>query len=93
MLTSKKQEKLEKALGKELISELEALSTDQLKARIASAEGAVKTARDELDANAEFQELKESLKAVSAGMREVTSRQRKIVEFSLHLLEEIEGAK
>ncbi len=88
MLSAKKQEKIEKILGQETIKELESYDSDGLVGMVAKAEGAVKQAQDELEANSAYEELKENLKALSAGMKEVKKRQRAIVAYSLHLLEE-----
>ncbi len=88
MLTSKKQEKIEKILGLQFVHELDALASSELKEKVAQAEGAVKQAQDELEANDDYNAMKESLKDLSAGMKEVKKRQRAIVAYSLHLLEE-----
>ncbi len=88
MLTAKKQEKLEKVLGMDTVKELEALIPGELKAKVAQAEGAIKMVQDELDLNPQYLEMKENLKALSAGMKEVKKRQKAIVQYSLHLIEE-----
>ena len=88
MLTEKKHEKLNKLLGKETIQDLEGLDPSGLKARIAKAEGAIKAVQDELQANPEYVAMKEALSALSAGLKEVTKRQKGITQYSLHLLEE-----
>lgn len=88
MLSEKKQEKLEKILGGDTLAELGLLSPEDLKAKIAQAEGIVKQAQDELEANEQYQALKQSAKDMSEGMREVKKRQKAIVQYSLHLLEE-----
>lgn len=93
MLTDKKLSKIEKALGTETLQILNQLGTELLKDTIAKAEGSVKTAHDELDSNEKYQGLKESVKDMQAGLSEVKKRQNSIVQYCLHLLEEIEGAK
>ena len=88
MLSDKKLNKIEKALGKDKMAELEGLSAEELKSAIVAAESSVKQATDELERNQEFQALKESIKAMSEGLREVKKRQSNITQYSLHLLEE-----
>lgn len=88
MLSEKKQEKLERILGVETIKELEAMLPSDLDTRISKAEGAIKQAKDELEANPNYREAKDNLKALSEGMKEVRKRQRAVVEYSLHLIEE-----
>lgn len=87
MLSEKKLSRFQKILG-ETIQELDAQDTDALKQSIVRADQSIKQASDELEANPKFQELKESLKAVSEGLREVKKRQNAIVQYSLHLIEE-----
>jgi beta-phosphoglucomutase-like phosphatase (HAD superfamily) len=88
MLPVNKLEKIEKVLGKETSDELMSFSPDQLKARIISAETAMKQAIEELEANPKYQELKESLKALSSGLRDVKKRQNAVIQYALHLLGE-----
>lgn len=88
MLSEKKLARIEKSLGKDTLAELDALAEEGLKSKVVEAETAVKVASDELEANDKYQELKDSLKAVSSGLSEVKKRQRNIVQYSLHLLEE-----
>lgn len=89
MLSDKKYEKIEKALGKEMLQELEALnSKEALEKRIAQAEGAIKHAHDELEANEEYQARRQAVLDMSAGLKEVKKRQKAITEYCLHLLEE-----
>ncbi len=87
MISNKKLDSIEKLLGKEMLGDLEALSSVDLKNRIAQAVGSIKTAQEELEANPKFQELKDSLKAISEGLREVRKRQNHVVSYCLHLLE------
>jgi DNA polymerase III delta prime subunit len=86
-MNPKKLEKIEKALGVETVRELEALNSEELKAKLVVAEQAIKGAIDELEANEEYQDLKESVKAMQAGMRDVKKRQNAIIQLSLHLME------
>ena len=88
MLSDKKLAKIEKILGKERLGELEALSVDDLKNKVVAAESAIKLAITELESNPKFQELKESLKALSEGMKEVKKHQKAVIDYSISLLED-----
>jgi hypothetical protein len=88
MLSDKKLQKIEKAVGPETMSELEALTVEGLKDRIAASEASINNAIRELEANPKFQELKESLKAISEGLREVKKRQRGVIDYSVSLIED-----
>lgn len=92
MLSDKKLNRIEKALGKEMMGELEALPVEVLKDTLVNAEHAINEAVRELEANPKFQELKDSLKAISEGLREVKKRQTAIIQYSLSLLED-KGAR
>lgn len=85
-MTDKRLAKLEKILGLQ-IDELQGLDDAALKNAIVTAETAMKQARDELEANPKYQELKENLKALSAGLKDVKKHQNAVIEFSLHILE------
>jgi hypothetical protein len=88
MLSDKKLARIEKALGSDTLGELESMPSDALKDKIVSAEHAIMEAIRELEANPKYQELKESLKAISAGLKEVKKRQNAIIQYSLSLLED-----
>lgn len=88
MINAKKLEKLEKVLGEETVAALSQSQVDELERSIVKAEASVKEAQEELEANPKYQELKESLKALSEGLKDVKKRQRAIVQYALHLLEE-----
>lgn len=88
MISSKKLEKIEKALGREFLSDLSALSEVALKNRIAESAGSIKHAQEELEANLKYQELKEGVKAISEGLKEVRKRQNNVITYCLNLLEE-----
>lgn len=88
MISSNKLLKIEKSLGKETISELGTLSEVDLKNKVVQAASAIKEAQEELEANPAYQELKENLKALSSGLREVKARQNSVIAYSLHLLGE-----
>ncbi len=88
MLSDKKLSKIEKDLGKDFLEGLAAGQVDELRIVISNSAGAMKHAREELEANPKYMELKESLKALSSGMGEVNKRQNAIIQYCLHLLEE-----
>lgn len=88
MLSDKKLTKITKELGLEFLGELDGLDDVELKSRITQAEMAVKQAKDELDANPEFQALLEGKKDMEAGMKEVKKRQGCITQYCLHLIQE-----
>lgn len=79
-------DKIIKKIGKDTKLELDDLSPEQLNARVVLASQAMKQATDELEANEKYQELKESLKALTSGKREVNARQNGIIAYCLHLL-------
>lgn len=87
MLSDKKLEKIEKTLGDETVSTLIGLSPEELKLRVLVAEVGMKEAQDELDANEEYQALKESKKDMEAALKDVNKRQKAVIAYSLHLLE------
>ena len=86
-MSPNKFEKLLKSLSPDTVKELEALNVEELKNKLVGAEQAINQAIDELEANEEYQELLESVKAMQAGMKEVKKRQNAIIQFSLHLME------
>lgn len=88
MINDKKLEKIVKALGPDTVQELNALYQDKLPGVIVAAESSIKQATEELEANPKYQEIKESLKALSQGLREVKKRQNAIIQYALHRLEE-----
>lgn len=88
MISDKNMKKIEKLLGLELLDELADTHPDaDLKDKLVKAEAAIESARAELEANPKFQALKDDLKALSEGMREVNKRQRAIIQYILHVLE------
>lgn len=80
-------EKLEQKLGKATVAEMASLPSPELEQVIITAEKSMKLAKDELEANPKYQELKENLSALSQGLKEVNSRQRAKIQYALHLLE------
>ena len=88
MLTDKKLKRIEAVLDKDTLTELVESGEATLQVRIVQADKAIKQAEDELEANQQYLELRENIKALSQGMRDVKKRQNAIVQFSLHLIEE-----
>lgn len=87
-MTDKKLEKIEKVLGKDSVDLLATSSVEDLKNIIVNANQAIKQAQEELEANPAYQELKENLKALSAGLKDVKKRQNALIQYSLHLTEQ-----
>jgi hypothetical protein len=88
MLTDKQMKKVKDILGQDMIADLDKMDVDTLGSHLYIAEHSIMEARRELDANPKFQELKDSLSALSAGMREVKKRQTAIIHYIVSLLEE-----
>lgn len=81
-----KLDKVIKMLGKEAIAEIDSNDNDNLPQVITNAEQAMQQVQQELEANPKYQELKDSLAALTAGKREVYARQRAIIAYCLHIL-------
>ena len=88
MLSDKKLARIEKILDVDTREDLSSRSAEDLGKAIVAADAAIKQVSDELEANPKYQELRESIKALSEGLRDVKKRQNAIVQYSLHLLEE-----
>jgi hypothetical protein len=86
-MISKNIDKICKILGDETTIEMGALSDEDIKQRIIAANSAMKQVRDELEANPKYQDIKEDLKALTAGKKEVDKRQKAVIAYALHLLE------
>lgn len=82
-------DKVIKALGSDTVEEMNTMFEDDLKKTVVEANTAMKTVEEELKKNAEYQGLKEDLKALTAGKREVDKRQKARIAYSLHRLEEM----
>lgn len=81
-------EKIAKKIGpdaEDILKELEAMAVPELDKRIAQANQSISETKAELDENEKYQELKESLKAVTAGFREVKGRQNAIIAICVKL--------
>ena len=83
---TKKLDKAKDTIGPDTLTELEALSPDQLKSKITEASEAMRKVAQELDDNPKYQDLKENLKALSEGKRETNRRQNAVILVCLSLL-------
>lgn len=81
--------KLEKKLGRQTIDEMDAMSDAQLKQVIVEASTAMQTAKDELAANPNYQDLKLRLNDVTQAKKEVDGRQKARIAYSLQRLKEL----
>lgn len=88
MLTDKKLNRILKILDPDTIKNIDASDGQALRYGVSLANGAIKQTTDELEANPKYQDLKENLKALSEGLKEVKKRQNAIIQYSLHILEE-----
>ena len=89
MLNDKKLDKMIKILGDEVVTAMSELDANALELMIVKSESNMKVAQEELEANEKYQALKEDLKAMSQGLREVRKFQLARIYYSLHLLEQL----
>lgn len=88
MTSGKKLDKICNTLGLEVVNDLNALDFKALEALIVVGTQAIKDAEEELEVNAQYQALKETLKALSLGMKEVKKFQNAKIQYCLYQLEE-----
>lgn len=88
MLSDKKLMKIVKILGEDRVEQIAVLEENALRLHITNNAGAIKQAVEELEANPKYQEIKENLKALSEGMKEVKKHSNAVIQYALHLLEE-----
>lgn len=86
-MNEKQLSKLQKTLGEETVSELDSLDAESLKKVVVEASTAIKQAKDELEANPKYIEIKAQAKAASAGFNDVKKRQNAKIQYALELLE------
>ena len=79
----KDREKLVKALGEDTVTEIEAMTLENLNKRIAEANAAISNTKAELDANPAYQSIKFDKSALETGFNEVKKRQNTIIKLSL----------
>lgn len=82
----KKLTKAFETLGTDTIKEMEAMSPETLKKRIVEASEAMADAADKLEANSNYQRLRDDLKALSQGKRDLDKRQKAVILVALSLL-------
>lgn len=82
-------EKLVKALGRDTIDEMNTYREEDLNKTIVEATGAMRTAKDELDANEDYQKAKADCSLLSSGKREVDKRQKAKIAYSQNRLSEL----
>jgi DNA-binding NtrC family response regulator len=88
MLSDKKLNKIAKVLSKQELEDLGSAAVESLEHNILISVAAIKEAEDQLEANPVYQELRENLKVLSAGLREVKKRQNAIISFCSHMIEQ-----
>ncbi len=81
-------DKAYKTLNEDTVKELEASDAETLMNRITLASEAMRQVEDELEANEKYQRLREDLKAITEGKREVFKRQRAIICICLKFLKD-----
>lgn len=87
MISDKKLDKICNTLGLEVVNDLNSLDFRALQALVVVGTQAIKDAEEELEANEQYQALKENLKAVSAGLKDVKKFQNAKIQYILHVLE------
>jgi len=83
-----KLEQILKKLPQDVIAELDAADTETLNKCIVSAETAIADTKEELDNSPQYQELKENLKALTAGYKELKTYQSAKIQYALIRLKE-----
>lgn len=83
---SKKLTKAMESLGTDTVREMEASSPEDLRKRIVDASEAMETADNELKSNPNYDRLREDLKALSQGKRDLDKRQKAIIIVALSIL-------
>jgi len=84
---SPKLTKEEKLLGVDTCREMESLDVAALGELIVQASSSVKQAKDELEGNEKYQEVKRSLKALNGGFYDLKKRQNAKIAYALKLRE------
>lgn len=80
--------KLVKILGQERVNEMSGKSPEQLKEMIVIASRQKEEAKQELAANENFKKLKEDMKAMSAGVKDLNKELNAVIKASVQLLDE-----
>jgi hypothetical protein len=82
-------DKIKGALGVATIEEMDVMNEQELKTVVVEANTSMKQVDKELKENAQYQEAKENVKAMSQGKKEVDKRQKARIAYSLTRLEEL----
>lgn len=77
------EEKATKKLGKDTVTEMNAMSEEDLRQVIVQANSSMKEAKDKLDANPEYQQAKADLSLLQSSKKEVDARQKAKIEYAL----------
>lgn len=88
MISDKDKTKIIKELGKQTVDGMASLTEADLREAVVASGHAIKTAKAELEANPKYQQVKELVNDLRAGMSAVKKRQGAIIQYALHLLEE-----
>lgn len=88
MLSEKKRQRIEKILTIERTQDIDSFDGLELRMLVSNSSASIKHAVDELESNPKYQQIKESLKAVSEGLREVKKLQNAIIQYALSVLED-----
>lgn len=76
-------DKLSKTLGKDTIEELESMDESELRNVIVQASDAMKQAKEELDGNVRYQDLKAKCNAMTEGKKAIDKRQKARIQYAL----------
>jgi hypothetical protein len=81
--------KITDTLGEDVVADFTAAKPDELKATVVHATQAINKAKEELEANPKYQQLKESLKDISAAFKDCKKYQTAKITLALHLLKDL----
>ena len=82
-----KKEKVLTLLGSEYVEKIDAMDSQGLHEMIVQSEQAIKEAKEQMEANPNYQDLKEKLSAFRAGFSELKKFQSAKIQYSLDCLE------
>lgn len=78
--------KVKDILGKDTVEDMDKMSHDDLKNKVVQAEQSMEEAKKELELNPKYQELKESLLAITQSVKDLNKRQKAVIKYALSLL-------
>lgn len=87
--TNNELSKIVDKIGQETIDEMDSYDEQQLRSVVVNAQSSMQDAKEELEANREYQRAKLAIKDLSAGKREVDSRQKAKTTYALYRLKEM----